>query len=366
MNGRKRILQTELPQVSIDKALRVPRALVEQYAGQPTAPLEVAMAVGVKPSSSGWRSLTGAAIGYGLTDGGYNAPTIALTDLGRRALVPQEEGEDIVALREACLRPLIIGGFLRKYDGSKFPREDIARNVLRGEFGVPAARVRDALETILENAETIGAFRVIGGDRYVSLAPLAPAESVAVEASRVSPTEDVSSAAEDVPSAASDPSTGASLAGTAALPVQEQRPVNAIFVGHSSGTKVLDQVKQLLELADLRAEVATEQETAAIPVPDKVFDAMSRSDATIICVTADAEQQDENGYSVNPNVLIEIGAAYVRHDKRLVLLWDRRVEVPSNLQGLYRCEFQGDELSWEAGTRLQRALIAIKKGEAPA
>ena len=83
-------------------------------------------------------------------------------------------------------------------------------------------------------------------------------------------------------------------------------------------------------------------------------------------MTADAEQQADNSFSVNPNVLIEIGAAYVRHDKRLVLLWDRRAEVPSNLQGLYRCEFEGDELSWEAGTRLQKALIAIKKGQAPA
>ena len=129
---------------------------------------------------------------------------------------------------------------------------------------------------------------------------------------------------------------------------------------------MLEQVKQLLELADLRAEIAVEQETGAIPVPDKVFDAMSRSDAAIICVTADSEQQDGGGYHVNPNVLIEIGAAYVRHDKRLVLLWDRRVQVPSNLQGLYRCEFEGDELSWEAGTKLQKALITIKKGQVPA
>ncbi|MXZ38512.1 MAG: hypothetical protein F4230_11730 [Holophagales bacterium] len=360
MSGRKRIVQTELPRVSIQKALRVPRALVEQYAGQPTAPVEVAVAVGVKPSSSGWRALTGAAIGYGLTDGGYNAPTIALTDLGRRAVAPQEEGEDVVALREACLKPLIIGGFLRKYDGNKFPREDIARNVLKGEFAVPDARVGGALETILENAETIGAFRTIGGDRYVSLAPLAPAESAAVDVPQEPPAQSSSTPSADFIAEGSGSRTEA-----AALAPQERRPVRAIFVGHSSGTKVLEQVKQLLELAEVRAEVAVEQETAAIPVPDKVFEAMSRSDAAIICVTADAEQQADNRYSVNPNVLIEIGAAYVRHDKKLVLLWDRRVEVPSNLQGLYRCEFEGDELSWEAGTKLQKALIAIKKGEVP-
>ncbi len=254
------------------------------------------------------------------------------------------------------MKPTVIGRFLNKYDGNKFPREEIARNVLQGEFEVPSARTQEALALIVENAEVIGAFRKISGDRYVSLAPIAPQETAPAAA----PEELV---------ADSSPLPSNSVAPDTAVPsseaVQVERPVSAIFVGHSKGTQVLEQVKQLLELADLRAEVAIEQETAAIPIPDKVFDAMSRSDAAIICVTADPEQEDENGYHVNPNVLIEIGAAYVRHEKRLVLLWDRRVEVPSNLQGLYRCEFESDELSWNAGTKLQKALIAIKKGQAP-
>lgn len=357
MSGRERFGQNELPRVSLERALRIPRALVEQYAGQPTSPLDLALAVGVKPSSSGWRALTGAAIGYGLTDGGYNASSIGLTDLGRRAVEPREEGEDIEALREACLKPAVIGGFLRKYDGSKFPREDIACNVLKGEFEVPASRTMEALTTIVANAETIGAFRTMSGDRYVSLAPLARPNAAAAMASENSD-EDVSP---------QPPKTAEKPAVPEPSPtIFDERPVKAIFVGHSKGTKVLEQVKQLLELAELKAEVVIEQETAAIPVPDKVFDAMSRSDAAIICVTADAGQESDNGYNVNPNVLLEIGAAYVRYDKRLVLLWDRRVKVPSNLQGLYRCEFQGNELSWEAGTKLQKALIAIKKGHAPA
>ena len=354
--AKQRINQTDLPRFSLERALKLPQALVDQFAGEPTPPLELAVAVGVKPSSSGWRYLTGAAIGYGLTEGGYNASSVGLTDLGRRAVAPQEEGEDLEALREACLKPAAIRGFLNKYDGSKFPREDIAGNVLKSQFDVPATRTDEALKLIVENAETIGAFRMVGGDRYVSLAPLRKRR-----ASPEAAEEPVSEPQSLTPEAVSPPAEAAeSLSG------QHERPVKGIFVGHSRDTKILAQVKQLLELADLRAEIAVEQETAAIPVPDKVFDAMSRSDAAIICVTADEGREGDGGYEVNPNVLIEIGAAYVHHNKRLVLLWDRRVQVPSNLQGLYRCDFEGDELSWEAGTRLQRALIAIKKGIAPA
>jgi hypothetical protein len=60
-------------------------------------------------------------------------------------------------------------------------------------------------------------------------------------------------------------------------------------------------------------------------------------------------------------VLIEIGAAFVLYDRRVVLLWDKRLPVPTNLQGLYRCEFEGDELSWSAGMKLMKAIKGFKK-----
>ena len=358
MSSRKRISQSYLPITSLKEALKIPRAIEERFAGQPTTPLDVATAVGRKPTSSGWRALTGSAVGYGLTDGGYGASRIALTELGKRAVAPRREGEDEAALREACLKPTAISGFLNKYDGHKLPRKDIALNVLKAEFDLPVERANRAMEIILENAEFIGVIREIKGDKYVTLVSAVSPGSAPAEFPSQSIDADTSARVRDS-SADSQPSRAE------ASPDGEKRPVKAVFVGHSSGTRVFEQVRQLLELADLRAEIATEQETAAIPVPDKVFDAMSRSDAAIICVTADPGQEGRNGFVVNPNLLIEIGAAYVRHDRRLVLLWDQRVAVPSNLQGLYRCEFKGDELSLEAGMKLQRALIEIKQGRAP-
>jgi len=270
MAKKRRVSQTDLPRVSLEKALGVPRALIEQFAGEPTPPIDLALAVGVKPSSSGWRDLTGAAIGYGLTEGGSNAPSISLTDLGRRAVAPVEQGEDIEAMREAGLKPTIMKRFLDKYDGNKFPREDIARNVLGSQFEVPPTRIDEALALIESNADTIGAFRTMGGDRYVTLAPIAPGQRASAEATETS--------GQDPPPLAPEP-VAVAADGAKAAGVQGDRPVKAIFVGHSKGTKTLEQVKQLLELADLRAEVVVEQETAAIPVPDKIFEAMRRSDA---------------------------------------------------------------------------------------
>jgi predicted nucleotide-binding protein len=78
-------------------------------------------------------------------------------------------------------------------------------------------------------------------------------------------------------------------------------------------------------------------------------------------VTVDESRKDEDGkYTLNENVLIEIGAAFVLYDRRVVLLWDKRIAVPSNMQGLYRSEFEGDELSWSAGMKLMKAIQGFK------
>lgn len=61
-------------------------------------------------------------------------------------------------------------------------------------------------------------------------------------------------------------------------------------------------------------------------------------------------------------MLIEIGSAFVLYDRKVVLVWDKRLAVPSNLQGLHRCEFEGDELSWSAGMKLMKAIQEFKKG----
>ena len=84
-----------------------------------------------------------------------------------------------------------------------------------------------------------------------------------------------------------------------------------------------------------------------------------RCDAAVICVTADARLN--NGvHEINPNVLIEIGAAFVLYQKRVALLWDRRIKVPSNLQGLYRCEFEGAEMTWSDGMKLMKTVSRFK------
>ena len=130
-----------------------------------------------------------------------------------------------------------------------------------------------------------------------------------------------------------------------------------VFISHGNNKDILDQVEIILDTLDIETKVAESEESTAIPVPHKVLTAMHDCTAAIIIVSVDENRKDSNGsFSLNENVLIEIGAAFVLYKERVVLLWDRRISVPSNLQGLYRSEFEGDELTWSAGMKLIKAV----------
>jgi hypothetical protein len=131
--------------------------------------MNVAGAMGMTPSSGPFRGLAGAAIAYGLTTGGPNAPEIGITPLGLRVVRPTMDGDDLAAKREALLRPKVVGEFLRQYDSAALPTDQIAKNVLL-EKGVPADRLDDVLALILEGAEAVDFLRDFGGRKYVDLA----------------------------------------------------------------------------------------------------------------------------------------------------------------------------------------------------
>lgn len=353
---QKRLSQGAVPRHSLREALTVAQAITDHFAGDPTTPHQVAMALNISPTSSAWRSLTGAAVAYGLTKGGYNSSTIALEKLGRRCTAPTEEGDDVVARGEAALRPKVAREFFTKYNRAKFPNDTIAKNVLQQNFGVPVDRVSDALALLKDDGAFVGFIHQTKTGPFVSTDDLSPAP-VTVGSEERSPDDsggqlpDADVPVLEEPAEKTTPPT---------LPTPSASKTFKVFITHGKNKKIVGQVKDVLHLYDIEYEIAVEEESPAIPVPQKVLTAMRRCQAGVMVVSADDDTAAESG-SINNNVLIEIGAAFVLYDQRVVLLWDKRLKVPSNLQGLYRCEFDGDELSFAAGTRLAKAVKGFRK-----
>jgi hypothetical protein len=169
VDKRKYLSQTEVPSHTLEQAARVPRAIVDQHAGRPTRPLDVAHAMKMQPASGPFRTLCGAAIAYGLTTGGPNADQIHLEELGKRVATSiGDDPEGLAARREASLRPRVLREFLQKYDGAKFPREDVAMKVLES-LGVPADSLEKVFRLVLDVAVTAKLVREINGVQYVDL-----------------------------------------------------------------------------------------------------------------------------------------------------------------------------------------------------
>lgn len=137
---------------------------------------------------------------------------------------------------------------------------------------------------------------------------------------------------------------------------------NRIFVTHGRNTKILEQIKRTITSVGLEPVVSVQSETAAKPVPQKVMDDMGKCSAVVIHVGSEAELLDRNGrgWPINPNVLIEIGAAMMHCPGRFVLVVENGVDLPSNLQGLYQCRYTGDGLDFDAVMKIQEALRGLK------
>ena len=348
---RQRISQGDLPAHSLREALTVAQAITDNFAGGATAPHQVAMALDISPTSSIWRSLAGAAMAYGLTTGGYAADKIGLQELGRRCTAPKKEGDDIAARSEAAMKPSTLRAFFEKYNRAKLPNDQIAMNVLQQDFHVPTDRLAEALKLIKDNGTYVGAIQNTKTGMFVSTDDLKPAP-VTVDAEP----EIEHDPSELMPGAEDDPTPAPARSEPKPAPEAEALPFK-VFITHGKNKKIVDQVKDVLDLYDIDYEIAVEEESPAIPVPQKVLSAMRRCAAGIMVVSVDGENAD----AINNNVLIEIGAAFVLYDQKVVLLWDSALKVPSNLQGLYRCEFAGDELTFSVGTKLAKAVKGFKK-----
>lgn len=134
---------------------------------------------------------------------------------------------------------------------------------------------------------------------------------------------------------------------------------NRIFITHGENKKILGQVKELVTYGKFEPVVAMEHETPARPVPQKVMTDMRTCRAAVIHVGAETVLYDGDGTGVpqiNGNVLIEIGAAMALYDDKFVLLVEEGIELPSNLQGLYECRYEGDELNMTAVMKLLEAF----------
>ncbi len=359
-----KLMQTNVPSHSLKDALSVPQAIWDNLAGKPSSPLQVCTALDLSPSSSKWRDLAGASIAYGLTSGGWNAKQISIEPIGKRAIAPTQDGDDSIAIREAALKPSILKRFFEYYDGKKFPKDNIAENILV-EWGVPKERASKVLALIKENGYYAGMLTEVKGSQYISIGSTTTITDADQDTDFV--TEETQEEESALPTELlerldlSIKTEG--LNTSSSIPVDKTYSNNKVFISHGKNRSMVENLKELLVFGSFEPVVSTERETTAIPVPEKVFSDMRECHAGIIHVEEERSFIDAEGNPhkmLNENVLIEIGAAIALYGDRIILLCQRDITLPSNLQGLYRCNYDGDKLDYDATMKLLKTFNSFK------
>jgi len=356
---RTKLSQSEFPINSLDASLRIAQALWDHFAGKGAAPHDIALALEMSPTSGSWRNLCGSSIAYGLTDGGYAAEEIVLSDLGKRIVAPTAEGDDNAAKIDAIQKPRIMGEFFHKYDKAKFPREDIGKNVLVG-MGLPKDRADKAFGILEENGRNVGVIMDTKTGPFVALkssmgqtgqiSKHAPEEDEVVE----DETFDAESFSDEDIKAPEKP---------AEKPTKDTP--KQLFVAHGKNHKPLEDLKKILDEFKIPYKVAIDEPNKGRPISGKVAELMNECSAGIFIFTKDEQffQQDKNGehneiWRPSENVVYELGAANILWDRKIIILREDGVNFPSDFSDLGYITFSDGEIAHKALDVLKE-LVAL-------
>src|SRR5690606_14645123 len=123
------------PRSSLEKALRIPKAILEQNAGRECTDQESATYVGVKYNKGPYSVEVNTAIKYGLLER-PEAGKLKLSDIARKILKPQESDDYLNGLRAAAMKAPVISDIYAHYRGENLPDSEFFDNALTDKFKI--------------------------------------------------------------------------------------------------------------------------------------------------------------------------------------------------------------------------------------
>ncbi|HWS90162.1 MAG TPA: hypothetical protein VN282_24550 [Pyrinomonadaceae bacterium] len=122
---------------------------------------------------------------------------------------------------------------------------------------------------------------------------------------------------------------------------------------------VVAQIQTVFELAGIksRASERAPHGESAVLVADEAAEVMRRCDAALVLLSKeDCRPAGSGAPAVSQRALVEIGAASVLYERRVLLLLDAPAELPAGLGSLQHVTLGEGGLTWEVGIELLKAV----------
>lgn len=350
------------PRRTINDVLKVAYSIKRNNNMRPFNRIDLARSLSYSPNSSLFKSLITYSAAYGFTSGSYSSDSISLTSLGVMVVSPKSESERGDALRTALFQIPFLKTFFTNFNQGTVPKGEYLLNTLTRVYGIPPEECNACFDITMKIARELGILVNIKGNDYIQLDKLS-SNAIKEEKEEEPEKLDVVNGEETEQLTSPKESSDVFNSEKSEKPNASTFEKPRVFISHSRNKKIVEQIETILKFGQFDYENAEERETIAIPISEKVFGLMKDCNCAIINLSVDEQEVSAGEYKLNSNVLIEIGAAFLQYDRRVILLVDRRLsaQLPSNLNGLYRCEYQGDELSFETAMKLQEALTEFRE-----
>tara|TARA_R100000005_G_C4997717_1_gene204412 strand:+ start:2432 stop:3496 length:1065 start_codon:yes stop_codon:yes gene_type:complete len=139
----------DFPGLNLERALRIPKAIVEQNAGKACTSQQAASYLGINYGPT-YRIEASATNKFGLLAAPERGK-IAPSELALKILRPQSPQDELVGLQEAILNAPTLGDVYRHYRGENLPDTIFFRNALADNFNVSQEKLDSFIQVFLDS-----------------------------------------------------------------------------------------------------------------------------------------------------------------------------------------------------------------------
>ncbi|MCR6737124.1 MAG: hypothetical protein NVV83_24860 [Afipia sp.] len=314
----------KFPRHTVEKALRIPRAIIDQNAGHDCTEQESAAFVGVGYNGP-YRVEISSSLKYGFLSRPA-AGRIAVTDRARQAIRPQKQGDDIEAFRQAVLAAPEISEVYTHYRGEYLPDDGFFEHALEDKFSIPSEKVSEFKEVFLASLQSAQLVEK-KDDKFRILDTAAAGEESAVTIKKLSTAAKVSAG-------------------------------DTCFVVMPFVSPIGEYFQQIYEPAITKAGMRAVRADADIFGTGKIIDQIWSGINSAKVLVAELTMR-------NPNVFYELGLAHAL-DKPVVLVSSNEEDVPFDLKHIRVIYYDVKDPFW--GQKLidkvaENILSALKNPE---
>jgi predicted nucleotide-binding protein len=329
----KRPGQLYFPRNSLEEAIRIPKIIWEENAGNPMAILDLAKKLTYAPTTSLFAELLRSSNRYGLTEGSWQqdfTKTISLTELGKSVVAPTPTDNIEALKRKALETPKVFQKLLQNLNGKIIPSRELLINALIRDSGLHKTDAEACYEVTMKNIQELRIYDDIQSKRYLRLDKLGSLTILESESEGEIQQKEILTESVGAPT-----------------PTPVSQVPKQIFVAHGKNKKPLEQLTHILKRYGIPHIVANDEPHKARPVGVKVAEEMKKCSSGIFICTGDIQTTNEKGETIlqpNYNVVYELGAGSVLYGNKIVLLREDGVNFASDFTEIGHITFEKDKL----------------------